>query len=650
MAGTIPASALVNVIPGAISAGGAALVMNGLALTQSWRVPIGQVVPFATATAVSAYFGSSSAEYAQAVIYFNGYVNCTQLPSSLLFAQYPQTAVAAWMRSGQISTMTVTQIAAITGSLTLTVDGYSHTVASLNLSSGTSYTSLATVLQTALNTSEPTEAVTTGAIAAGTASFTATIADDIMTVTAVASGTLIAGAVLSGGIITSGTQIVQQISGTTGGIGVYAVSIAQAVPSSTTVTGTYGTMTISAVSSGTVSIGQTVTGTGVTAGTVVTALGTGTGLTGTYYVNLTQTVASETLTLTATNITVTYDSVTGTFVFTSGILGAPSTIAYATGTAAASLLMTAATGAIISQGSAALTPSAFMTGVTLLTQNLVSFWNITDPDDFNGNTNKLGFCAWASAQNSRYVYVCWDWDLTPTTTVPATTSLGYLVSALGNNYGSVYLIFDPTNEGLAAFTAGSIASLNFGATNGRTTFAYRYQSGLPATVTNQNIAANLKANGYNWLGAYATANQNFILMQPGQVSGIFAWLDSFCDQVYMNNQFQLALMNMLVALNSVPYNTQGYASMQSALMSTIQQMINFGAIRPNVPLSSVQALTVNTQAGLIIDPILSTQGWYMQVQAATPQVRQARQSPTFYFWYMDGQSVQQIVLNSIELL
>ena len=256
MAGTIPASALVNVIPGAISAGGAALVMNGLALTQSWRVPIGQVVPFATATAVSAYFGSSSAEYAQAVIYFNGYVNCTQLPSSLLFAQYPQTAVAAWMRSGQISTMTVAQIAAITGSLTLTVDGYSHTVASLNLSSGTSYTSLATVLQTALNTSEPTEAVTTGAIAAGTASFTATIADDIMTVTAVASGTLIAGAVLSGGIITSGTQIVQQISGTTSGIGVYAVSIAQAVPSSTTVTGTYGTMTISAVSSGTVSIGQ----------------------------------------------------------------------------------------------------------------------------------------------------------------------------------------------------------------------------------------------------------------------------------------------------------------------------------------------------------------------------------------------------------
>ena len=56
------------------------------------------------------------------------------------------------------------------------------------------------------------------------------------------------------------------------------------------------TMTVSATSSGTIAVGQTISGTGVTAGTTITALGTGTGGTGTYTVSVSQTVASTTVT------------------------------------------------------------------------------------------------------------------------------------------------------------------------------------------------------------------------------------------------------------------------------------------------------------------------------------------------------------------
>jgi hypothetical protein len=55
------------------------------------------------------------------------------------------------------------------------------------------------------------------------------------------------------------------------------------------------TMTVSAVASGTLAVGQHVTGTGVTAGTRITALGTGVGGVGTYAVSPTQTVGSSTL-------------------------------------------------------------------------------------------------------------------------------------------------------------------------------------------------------------------------------------------------------------------------------------------------------------------------------------------------------------------
>jgi hypothetical protein len=56
------------------------------------------------------------------------------------------------------------------------------------------------------------------------------------------------------------------------------------------------TMTVTAVASGSLVVGMTLSGTGVTAGTTITALGTGTGGTGTYTVSDSQTVSATTIT------------------------------------------------------------------------------------------------------------------------------------------------------------------------------------------------------------------------------------------------------------------------------------------------------------------------------------------------------------------
>lgn len=58
------------------------------------------------------------------------------------------------------------------------------------------------------------------------------------------------------------------------------------------------TLAVSAVTSGTIALGQFITGTGISAGTQITALGTGTGGTGTYTVNNSQTTSSTTVTAT----------------------------------------------------------------------------------------------------------------------------------------------------------------------------------------------------------------------------------------------------------------------------------------------------------------------------------------------------------------
>lgn len=147
----------------------------------------------------------------------------------------------------------------------------------------------------------PSTASVTGSIAAGAGSVTGSIAGNVLTVTAVLSGSLVAGAALSGtggGGVASGTKIVSQLSGTTGGVGTYALNIAEQTVTSTTIAAAFGLLTVTAVGSGALGVGNVLSGTGgggVTSGTAITQLGTGTGGTGTYYVDTSQTVSSTTI-------------------------------------------------------------------------------------------------------------------------------------------------------------------------------------------------------------------------------------------------------------------------------------------------------------------------------------------------------------------
>lgn len=82
-------------------------------------------------------------------------------------------------------------------------------------------------------------------------------------------------------------------------------------------------MTITAVTSGTIVLGQDITGTGVTARTIITGFGTGAGGTGTYTVNFSQTVASTTLTCTLPGLLAADTMTSHTGWTEAGIINAP---------------------------------------------------------------------------------------------------------------------------------------------------------------------------------------------------------------------------------------------------------------------------------------------------------------------------------------
>jgi hypothetical protein len=645
---TIPASALVSVIPGVLNAGGNALELIGLQVTKSTRVPIGTVPSFTSAAAVAAFFGAASHQAAVAAVYFKGYSTATAYPAALLFAQFPSAGVPAYLQSGNVASLGLAAIQALTGTLTVVMDGYTFTDGSLSLSGATSFSSAAGLIQTGLNTALPTEASVTGAIAPATASVTASVAGNVMTATGGLTGSLVPGAALSGTGVTANTVINSQLSGTPGGLGTYAVSIAQTV-AATSIAAAYGVLTVSAVASGTLSAGQTISDSGITTGTQITSQLTGTaGGDGTYAVNISQTVVSESAILAKPMpLVVTFDSVSGSFFITSGIIGSASSAAFATGSLAASLLLTSATGAVLSQGASAELPGVFMNSIIAQTQDWATFYTDFNPDGGSGNAQKQLFAAWVNSTTDQFAYVCWDTDITPTLNNDATASLGQILAA--NQSNGTILVYQPSDLYGAPFVSGMIASINFNATNGRITLFGKGQSGLVAGVTNAQVAANLIANNYNYVGAYATAATGFVIFNPGSISGEFLWANTYVNQIWLNAALQLALMELLTTVNSVPFNADGISLVYGSLQTPIAAGINFGAIRAGVTLSSAQIAEVNNAAGFDIATTIQQVGWYLLIQISSPQVRAARGPLAITFFYCDGGDVQTIALNSTEI-
>lgn len=497
---TIPASQIVQVNPGVINAGGAGLNLNGLLITQNTQIPIGSVQSFPTASAVEAFFGAASNEAQMASTYFQGRNNATLMPGALLFAQFNTAAVGAYLRGASLQGMTLAQLQALSGTLTITTNGTPLASAEITLSTATSFSNAASLIQAGF-TSPP--------------------------------------------------------------------------------------------------------------------------------------------------FSVSYNSQLQAFEFTTTATGASETITYASGTLAPGLLLEQTNGAILSQGANAQTPAGLMNQVITQTLNWGAFTTAYDDTE----ANKVAYANWNNGQNNRFVFVDWTSNDAAKITPDTTTALSTVIT---DGYsGTVGVFCDPVLDpvGLAAAgVLGYIASLDFNRTNGRATLAFKYTSGIPASVTNATDAENLQANGYNFVGSYATANQGFTFYYPGSITGEFDWLDTYVNQVYLNSQLQLALMELLTQVNSIPYNQTGYSLIHAACMDPINQMLNFGGIQPGVTLSSAQVAEVNNQAGVKIDNVLSTRGWYLQIQNATAQVRGQRGSPPMTLWYMDGGSVQSVVLASIVVL
>jgi len=481
----------VQINPGVLPAGGSAVDLNGLILTDSQYAPVGSVPSFANKEDVGRYFGFTSTEYGMAAIYFNGYDGSTKKPGSLLFAQFNEADVSAWLRSGSLSDMTLDQLKLISGTLILTVDDTVKTSSNIVLTSVTSFAQAATVIKTAIG---------------------------------------------------SGVDVV-------------------------------------------------------------------------------------------------YDTAQKAFIIKSSTTGAESTITYATGTAATALRFTASTGAIISQGADIANVPSLMVSVLDKTQNWALFTTSFECDE----AQHLAFSSWVNSENYRFGYVA-HYDEADAKVQGSTSTLTYkLIETY--NYQNVLPVYG--DQTYAASALGYAASLDFDRQEGRVPFKYREQSGLVANVTSSADCTALKANGYNFYGAYTANDFDTQYWAEGAITGDFKWFDSFCFQIWLNSRLMRNAIDLFKSNRSLPYNTRGDAAIEASFADTIEQGKVFGGIRTGIDLSASQLDEIKNAVGVDVAASIVSKGWYLYIPKATAQQRADRIRPGCSFYYTDGGSVQKITLASI---
>lgn len=340
------------------------------------------------------------------------------------------------------------------------------------------------------------------------------------------------------------------------------------------------------------------------------------------------------------NATVTYSGSSKTFTITNGDSGEGSLIALPSGTVADAMSFTSAS--VLSQGQDVKTYTETMSDVTNLTQNFVTYSTIEELTD---EEDAKQLAQWSNTQfgaGNQFLFVLWSSD-TALTTNNASSTLVAKIRAY--NYEGVTFVYNALRYG--AFVMGAAASIAWDNLNSTITFAFKAQTGLEANVTTKQAETNLINNGVNFMGNYATRNDNFILFQNGQMSGQFSWIDTYLNSTWINNALQVQILAGFEASGRVPYTEAGYTLIRGWVQDVADRAIANGCIDTGVNLSQTQKNQLMVEAGgLDISSELYNSGYYLQIVDATATIRQQRTSPACNFWYTYGGSIHKINLPS----
>jgi hypothetical protein len=341
------------------------------------------------------------------------------------------------------------------------------------------------------------------------------------------------------------------------------------------------TLTVTQVTSGTLAVGQTISGTGITVGTTITALGTGSGGTGTYTISTSQTTgAIITASLSGTTLTVTAISgtlVVGQLIIGTGVTSNLTITAFVSGTGGVGTY-TVSSSASGSLGSRSMTASSVITAAPLHLIMPAATQVSTGQSVLITNIGSNAFTVVKSDGSTivsvpsgiaEYIY------LTDNTTIPGTWS--------SVQFGA----------GTSAANAAVLAGYGLKAISTTLNQAYTlntYYSNIAFTSANRaEFAVWQSGVGTFTLPVAADVGNNWFIMVRNNGTGILTISPTGTDTIDgdSNKQLQITESLVLVSNGNGGYNSFGYGQAVSFFFT--QLALDVTGLGPTITLSAAQA-------------------------------------------------------------
>lgn len=343
-----------------------------------------------------------------------------------------------------------------------------------------------------------------------------------------------------------------------------------------------------------------------------------------------------------TGVSGTFDSNRNVIVLTTTDTGDEATIDYATavtsGTDLGALLgFTQAGGAVLSQGSNALTEAENLNLITTVSRNWVGFTTLWETE----LEEAQAMAEWADLDDD-YVLVDWSTDTKMLNQSTQSATKAFELSQL--NFNCLCEIYGTQQYAALMLAVG--ASIDWSALNGVKTWFAKSTSGLNANVLGDSVASALDSLKVNYLGSFATRNAEFIFLNRGcMLSGIYGYLDVIYGMIWFKARIQRSIMDGFAMVNRAPYNPDGYAFIEAWLLDPINDAKYNGIINTGMELSQSQVVQLLSETGnknIKLD--LFSKGYWYKIENPSANVRTERGSPRLGLWYTYAGAIQKVDL------
>lgn len=342
-------------------------------------------------------------------------------------------------------------------------------------------------------------------------------------------------------------------------------------------------------------------------------------------------------------VTITYSSVNNTYTLTSASVGEEASVTQPTGTVADVLGLSDET-AVISAGAKVMTATDTMAEITDKFQNFVTFTTLDEPSD----ADAMLLAKWATAQynaGTMYMFVCWDSSKANLDALSTTV----ISELLQEEEVTATCVCYPDAE-KAAFIMGTAASIAWDQRQGTLTFKFKAQSGVSADIQETAQATALDAHKVNYMGNWATRNDNFVFLAEGRILGEWDWIDTYLGACWLCNAAQVKLMVMFTEARRIPYTEVGYAQVRANIRDIMERAIFNGVVDAGVRLDNGVKSQLTTELGADYSEEIYNNGYYLQIEDATPAIRQARTTPSCNLVYTYGGAIHKLVLPAIAVV